>query len=36
MAFPFLQVLVPLVLAASEAFDQISFKFNLAYMIGFD
>lgn len=34
--FPSLPVVVPQVLAVSEAFDQVSFSFNLAYMIGFD
>lgn len=33
---PSLQVLVPQVLAVSEAFDQVSSSVNLAYMIGFD
>lgn len=38
MPFPSLQVLVPQALAASEteAFEQISFKYNLAYLVDFD
>lgn len=38
MPFPSLQVLVPQVLAASEteAFEQISLTYNLAYLVDFD